>query len=105
HGNRLLVAGRFTSIGGEPRAHLVRLHGEGEIDMDFNPQINESVIALGVSDHTEALVIGGWFTEVNGEPRKYIARLQPDGTLDPDFNAEPGASGNPLVDRVYSLAI
>ena len=94
---QILVSGVFTTLGGQPRAHLARLNADGTLDAGFNPAANSSVYSLAVQADGSILV-GGAFTTLGGQARSRLARLNADGTLDPSFS--PGADGS-----VYSLAV
>jgi uncharacterized delta-60 repeat protein len=86
---KILLGGAFTTLSGQPRRYLGRLHSDGTLDAGYNPGADGAVYALGVQADGKVLV-GGWFTALGGQPRANLARLNPDGTLDSTFN--PGAS-------------
>jgi len=90
---RILMGGRFTTLGGPSRTNSCRLNGDGTLDPTFDPGANGIVYSLAVQADGKILV-GGQFTTLGGQSRDYIGRLNADGTLDPSFN--PGASGNVL---------
>ena len=64
----IVVAEWFTEIGGQPRNYIARLHPDGSMDEDFNPGVNERVIALAIQADGK-IVIGGLFNEIGGEER------------------------------------
>jgi len=65
----------------------------GDVDLDFNPTVNGSVVSFAVQPDDKVL-IGGVFTNVNGVARTNIARLNADGSLDTSFqDGLPGVSG------------
>ncbi len=72
--DRILVGGRFSSIGGMARQNFARLQADGRVDLDYQAHVNERVCAIALQPDGHA-VIGGDFTEVNGEPRGGVARL------------------------------
>jgi uncharacterized delta-60 repeat protein len=90
---RIVIAGRFTSVAGEPRSRVARLNADGTLDTSFNP-------GAGANDHIRALalqsdgkvVIGGQFTTFNNTNRNRVARLNADGSLDLTFDVGTGAS-------------
>ncbi|HXJ72535.1 MAG TPA: hypothetical protein VNM37_06770, partial [Candidatus Dormibacteraeota bacterium] len=92
----LLVGGLFTSINGQPRAHLGRLHPDGSVDDTFTPVASGQVNTLAVQADGKILV-GGAFVDLAGAPRNNIGRLNHDGSADLSFN--PGVVGtvNTLV--------
>jgi uncharacterized delta-60 repeat protein len=98
---KILLCGRFTTLGGQPRNGIGRLNRDGTLDTGFNPgaggDYRFSVYCLAVQADGKILV-GGSFTTLGGQTRERIARLNVDGTPDTDFN--PGANGS-----VYSLAV
>lgn len=95
--------GEFTSLGGQPRDCLGRLHPDGTLDNGLIPgaglvdDYNPSIYSLVVQADGKILV-GGLFTALGGQPRDHIGRLNPDGTLDNGF--DPGTIG-----PVYSVAV
>lgn len=94
----LLVAGSFTSFGGQPREGIARLRANGQIDLGFNPNIDGgNVLALAALDDGAALLAGS-FTSVNGNPRQGFAKLLANGSLDNGF-AAPSFSGS--VDDLF----
>ncbi len=86
---RILVGGRFTSLGGQARADLGRLSREGALDLSFNPGATNTVLtapsdvvmSLAVQADGKVLV-GGWFATLGGQPRSNLGRLN---------NTEPAA--------------
>jgi trimeric autotransporter adhesin len=100
---KILVGGRFTSLGGQTRNYLGRLNEDGTLDATFNPGTRGStpyVYAFALQPDGK-IVVGGFFTELGGQPRNRIARLCADGALDPNF--DPGATG--ACGGVYSLVM
>ncbi len=94
---RILVGGVFTTLAGQPRNYLARLHEDGSLDTGFNPGASYRVFALALQTDGKILV-GGAFTTLGGQPRSSIGRLNADGTVDDGFN--PGADA-----PVHSLTI
>ncbi|MCX6903450.1 MAG: hypothetical protein NTW03_08235, partial [Verrucomicrobia bacterium] len=88
---KILVGGGFNLLGGQPRAGLARLNGDGTLENGFSPTVNNSVASLVVQTDDKVLV-GGGFTLLNGQPRAFLARLNGDGTLDNGFNPGPNNS-------------
>ncbi|MEP6900614.1 MAG: delta-60 repeat domain-containing protein, partial [Actinomycetota bacterium] len=87
---RILAAGSFSNVAGEPRAKVVRLNPNGSLDASFQnpavtgPAFNENVFTMALQPDGKIL-IGGQFTSVGGLPRTYLARLNTDGTPDTAF--------------------
>lgn len=90
----VLLGGRFTYVGDEPRNHIARIRPNvfygAWIDESFNPDANDTVETIATQPDGKIL-IGGWFTAVGGVARNRIARLNPDGSVDAGFN--PDADG------------
>jgi len=102
---KILVAGKFTTLGGggtgtRLRNHLGRLNPDGTLDITFTRGANRAVLALALQADGKIL-IGGDFTKLAGSPaiaRSRIARFNADGTADISF--DPGANR-----MVRSLAV
>jgi uncharacterized delta-60 repeat protein len=104
---KILVGGRFTTLGGggtgtTARTYLGRLNANGSLDTSFDPGANEEVTAIAIQPDGKILV-GGGFTALGGggtgtTTRYRIGRLHADGSLDTSFN--PGANWN-----VFALAV
>jgi uncharacterized delta-60 repeat protein len=92
---QILVAGDFTSLGGQMVTNFGRLVPNGVTDLSFRPQVDGSVRALAVQPDGKILV-GGSFSALNGRPCLNLGRLNSDGTLDASFDAslEGGAPGS-----------
>lgn len=83
---KILVGGRFTVMGhGITRNRIARLHANGALDMDFDPNANGEVVAI-VQESSGYIYVSGGFTEINGQPRSYIAGLNFDGSLIAEFD-------------------
>ena len=71
---KILVGGRFTTLGGRPRNYLGRLNADGSLDSGFNPGADSSVYSLAVQADGKILV-GGYFKMLGGQTRNYLGRL------------------------------
>jgi uncharacterized delta-60 repeat protein len=91
---KIVVGGKFTTLGGYPRNFIGRLNPNGSLDPFFNPGANSDVYALAVQPDGKILV-GGVFTSLGGQARNYLGRLNSNGTLDETFN--PGANNTVLA--------
>ncbi len=91
---RVYAGGEFTRIGGQSRRYIARMSGGGvgEVDPDWDPSANGTVMALAV-DPGGSIYAGGWFDYIGGEVRGRIARLSASGVglADPLWN--PSADG------------
>jgi uncharacterized delta-60 repeat protein len=91
---RILIAGRFTQVGGQTRNRVARLNADGSLDGTFNP-------GAGANDNIRSMLrladgrilIGGLFTNYDGSPRARVARLLSNGALDSSFDPGLGADG------------
>ena len=87
---RILAAGIFTTIGGQPRNNIARLNAATGLADSFNPNTNAYILSVAVQSDGKILA-GGGFTTVspNGGvavTRNNIARLETDGRLDRTFD-------------------
>lgn len=94
---KIIIAGNFSQILGQPRNRLARLNADGTLDTAFNPIVDNVVYGIAVQPDGKIL-LGGVFTNVGGQTRNFIARLNSDGSLDTAFN--PGANN-----AVYGIAL
>jgi uncharacterized delta-60 repeat protein len=92
---QILVAGDFTSLGGQMVTNFGRLAPNGVTDLSFRPSVDGSVRALAVQPDGR-IVVGGSFSALNGQPCVSLGRLNSDGTLDASFDAglEGGSPGS-----------
>ncbi len=72
---KLLVGGAFSTLAGEARACLGRLHPDGSADATFNPAPGGCVYALAVQADGQVLV-GGGFASLDGQPCPNLGRLR-----------------------------
>ncbi len=99
-GAQILIGGSFTTIGGVSRNRLARLHANGAVDMDFDPNVEGSRVYDLAVQSDGAIVLGGDFDTVDGVPRRALARVHADGSLDDTFDANVADFG-----RVEALAL
>jgi uncharacterized delta-60 repeat protein len=83
---KIVLGGLFTSLAGQTRNRLGRLHANGSLDTGFTPQANATVYSLAVQPDGKILV-GGDFTSLAGYSRSYLGRLNTNGALDTTFTA------------------
>ncbi len=104
---QLVVAGAFSSLGGQPRSAIARLAPDGSLDAAFAPAFTggdpTTVRAVAIQPDGK-LVVGGIFSAVGGVQRPALARLHPDGTLDAGFQP-PAGGGQQGLPTVYALAL
>lgn len=108
---KILVGGRFSSMGGVPMQSIARLNADGSRDLAFQARISYS---LPEFSHPQALavitdlvvqadgkiIIVGNFGPVDGVVRQDIARLCPDGKLDASFVPPADRPSSDSVGRV-----
>jgi uncharacterized delta-60 repeat protein len=90
---KILVGGKFTTLGGLSRACIGRLYADGTLDPSFNPGADGEVKCLAVQQDGKILV-GGSFANLGGQNRSYIGRLNADGSIDGTFNV---AADHPVL--------
>jgi uncharacterized delta-60 repeat protein len=93
HDGKIIVAGPFGGINGEPRTGIARLNLDSSLDSAFNPAVNGTVQSVGVQSDGKILLAGN-FTLLEGQLRPGIGRLNADGSLDAAFN--PGTNGGAI---------
>lgn len=99
---KILIGGDFTTLApnGGPtvtRNHIARLNPDGTLDTAFDPNANNSVLAISVQADGKILA-GGSFTSIGGQTRNHIARL--DATTGSADSFDPNAN-----DCVFSIAV
>ncbi len=86
---KILAGGAFTtitdSIASHPRNRIARMHTDGTVEADFNPNANNAVSAIAVQADGNILV-GGTFTQIGVTSRNRIARIHPNGVVDTTFS-------------------
>jgi uncharacterized delta-60 repeat protein len=102
--SKVLVGGRFWSVGGKYQPALTRLNADGSLDATFAgldaPFDGEAVCAMALQPDGK-IIVGGTFSHIGRVPRNNIARLNADGSLDSAFEASTGADN----EHVYALAL
>jgi uncharacterized delta-60 repeat protein len=104
---KILIAGDFTYLNGQPRQSVARLHPDGSLDAAFHAGVTfgaqwDAVRALAVQDDGR-IWMGGSFSNVNGVAWRDLARLHPDGALDTSFN--PATVPNKAFAGVFCLQL
>ncbi|HWM26234.1 MAG TPA: delta-60 repeat domain-containing protein [Chthoniobacterales bacterium] len=93
---KILVAGNFSSIGGQTRNYLARLDPVTGLADSFNPNPNNSVNCIAVQADGKVLV-GGQFSSIGGQQQSSIARLDPVTGLPDSFDPETGGAVGSIV--------
>lgn len=90
-GDQWLIGGNLSSVGGQPRLNLARIHDDGSLDTDFSMDTNSNgYVYATVALNNGKVLLSGSFTQLGGESSPYIAQLNADGTLDAGF--KPGVN-------------
>ena len=85
---KILIAGDFSSVNGQPRNAMVRLNPDGTLDPSFNIGFGPSLPIWSITLQADGkILIGGQFGFISGTQRKLVARLNSDGTIDTSFDA------------------
>lgn len=90
--DRVLIAGTFTTVDGQPRSRVARLLADGTLDPAFAPDIRPAgglpaaVRAVVVQPDGNVVLGGSFVTDgANGSAVAHLARLLPTGRPDPGF--------------------
>lgn len=87
-GNRTIIGGEFTEVGGQPRNRVAAIRADGTVDPTFNPDVDGTVYALAGSADGSTIYIGGTFATVGGTPRANLAAVTSTGTVRSDWSAD-----------------
>jgi uncharacterized delta-60 repeat protein len=93
---KILVGGRFASLGGMLRNNIGRLNPDGTTDSDFNPGANSNVTCVVVQSDGKILLAGA-FGLLGGETRNRVGRLHSDGSVESGFNPDANDTVNSMV--------
>ena len=113
----VLAGGAFTTL--KPagttnevaRRNLARINSDGSLDLNFNPDVNGSVLAASARPDGSVLIggnftglqlngsilIGGNFTTVGGIPARNLASLNDGGSVNTAFQPRPDGAVNALL--------
>lgn len=91
---RVLIAGNFGSVNGQPVRRLVRLMADGRLDDSFRVPTNFDASVLCLRVQSDGRILVGCFREgtIQGADPGPLWRLNPDGTIDETFR--PAQLGN-----------
>lgn len=79
--------GTFLILGeGVSRNRILRLDSDGQIDLTYNPNSNQTIDRM-TAQADGKLIVAGAFNFIGGVSRNRIARVNADGTIDVSFNA------------------
>jgi hypothetical protein len=91
-----VVGGSFMAVGNTSgitlRLNVARFLNDGTLDTTWNPNADDTVLAVAV-DSSSNVLVGGNFHNVGGQVRNYAARLLPSGAgqADPAWDANADA--------------
>ncbi len=92
---KLLLAGSFSRVNGQPRTTLVRLNADGSVDEDFGRELRFDGAVLDIAIQPDGrILVGGPFERINGVRRPFIARLLADGSVDESFQPNGGPTSD-----------
>lgn len=91
---RIVIGGRFTTLGGVTRNRIAILNADGTLDTQFDAGTGPGGPVLGVKYFQGRIFAWGEFTLVNGVAQRGIARFNLDGSSDASFIVGTGANGN-----------
>jgi uncharacterized delta-60 repeat protein len=91
---KVLVAGLFSSLGGQPITNLARFNVNGTLDPSFNPNPDGSPASLTIQADGRILVTGGFY-HIGGHSfssGQGIVRLNSNGSFDSSFASSASPS-------------
>ncbi len=94
---KILLAGSFTQVNGQPRNRIARLLPDGTLESTatFNPGTGaDGPVNVVAVQPDGKILLGGAFNNVSGQPRGCLARLNADGTLESAATFNPGAGAD-----------
>jgi hypothetical protein len=74
-GDKTIIGGDFTQVGGLPRNHLAAIGANGRVDPTFVPDVDGIVYSVAGSTDGSTVYAGGTFTTVGGQPRANLAAV------------------------------
>lgn len=108
---KLLVAGTFQTVGGQPHANVARLDTNGALDATFAnlafhlTPTEPAAYAYGLSMQADgAAVVFGNFTLVGTTPRQYVARIKATTHAGNRFVGVPSGSSVQATGRAAAAA-
>ncbi|HWA86808.1 MAG TPA: putative Ig domain-containing protein [Opitutus sp.] len=91
---KIVIGGGFTTVRpngattATTRNRVARFNADGTLDTGFDPNANNTVLALAQADDG-SLYIGGGFTTLGGVTQNRVAHLSLAGVLDTGFHPNP----------------
>jgi uncharacterized delta-60 repeat protein len=90
---KILLAGTFSAVSGQPAGNYVRLNSDGSRDTGFTVAGADTQCQTILTDVQGNIILGGSFNAIGGTTRRKLARFNDAGTLDPAYNPNLRATG------------
>ncbi len=90
---KIVLGGKFTSVGVQNFTYLARIHAGGDVESGFSPMVVHGSVFVMAQQADEKILAGGSYTSLVGQTRYRIGRLLPNGNLD--------TNSTPFNSRVY----
>ncbi|CUR57336.1 exported hypothetical protein [metagenome] len=88
-GNRTIIGGDFTMVGGQPRNHIAAIRADGKLDTTFKADVDGTVYSIAGSTDGSTVYIGGLFGTAGGAARSNLAAVDSTtGTALPNWVAD-----------------
>ena len=104
-GDRTIIGGDFTTVGGLPRQHVAAIRADGTVDPSWNPGADGIVYAVAGNTDGSRIFLGGAFQNAGGAPRANLAGVNgTDGAALIDWTADTNGEVRALDtfgDRLY----
>lgn len=87
---KVVIAGGFGSVSGQPRDRLARLNADGSLDSGFNaPPLGSTIDAMLLQPDGKLVIAGGLDSVSSDCPTDCVLRLNSNGALDASFTVTP----------------
>ncbi len=93
---KIIVAGKFSNVAGQPQQGIARLNADGSFDPTFRVSFTPNALIenTGIAIQTDGKIIfTGNFGQIAGQTRINFARVNTDGSLDTSFTAPANCFG------------
>ena len=84
---KILVGGKFETLGGEARKGLARLNADGTLDSCFTLEVKDGWVQSLAVQADGKILVGGFFSGLGDSEQHCIGRLNTNGTVDASFAA------------------
>lgn len=103
-GQRILIAGDFTTVNGQPAERIAKLRLDGSLDTSFSASASRPIKDFALVGNR--LIVGGEFGKFNGQPLRGLVAINPStGALLPGFNLQIADSRDPFPPYVQELDV